>query len=270
MLGAIVGDVIGSYYEWHNVKSEEFPLFHRFSRFTDDTVLTLAVADAILNRVNTNSMLDSRKNRKLYATKMKQYARRYPDAGYGGRFEEWMKGDSFRPYRSYGNGSAMRVSPIGLAFDSMEEVLEEAKRSAEVTHNHKKGIKGAQAVASAVFLARTGKTKDYIRTFITSNFGYNLDRTLASIRPNYMFDSSCEGSVPEAIIAFLESSDFMDALRKAISLGGDSDTIACIAGAIAHAYYKDIPIDIALAVKLKLDISLWETLNQFMARYPVI
>ncbi|WP_127579430.1 ADP-ribosylglycohydrolase family protein [Paenibacillus koleovorans] len=270
MLGAIVGDVIGSVYEINNVKTEEFPLFSRFTRFTDDSVLTLAVAHAILHQEETDQTFwRARRNRRLYAQMIKQYARRYPDAGYGGRFEEWMKSESMRPYNSFGNGAAMRASPIGLAFDTLNEVLAEAKQSAEVTHNHREGIRGAQAIASAVFLARTGKSKQEVQSFIAAKFRYRLDRRLEVLRETYKFDSSCQGSVPEAIIAFLEADNFMDAVRKAISLGGDSDTIACMTGAIAHAYYKDIPHNVADMVRFKLDFGLRQTLDRFEARYKL-
>jgi ADP-ribosylglycohydrolase len=228
MIGAIAGDIIGSVYEWRNIKTKVFELFSRRCRFTDDTVLTIAVADCILNG-------------KEYATTFRKYGRRYPDAGYGGLFSEWLFSHNPRPYNSFGNGAAMRVSPVGFAFHSLEAVLKEAKKSAEVTHNHPEGIKGAQATASAVFLAREGESKEGIKRFIENRFEYNLHLKLDEIRPGYRFDVTCQGSVPEAITAFLESRDYEDAVRNAISLGGDSDTIACVTGGIAHAYYKSIP-----------------------------
>lgn len=228
VLGAIVGDVIGSVYEWNNVKTTDFTLFNRDTTFTDDSVLTIATMKALLDKkhcVNT----------------YQEFGRNYPNRGYGDRFIWWLMETNPKPYDSWGNGSAMRVSPIGWAFDNLEDVLHEAKKSAEVSHNHPEGIKGAQAVAAAVFLARNGKSKNEIRAYISTNFGYDLKRTLDEIRPNYNFDVSCQGSVPEAIIAFLESTDFENSIRLAISIGGDSDTIACITGAIAEAYYKEIP-----------------------------
>ena len=228
MFGAIAGDIIGSVYEFSPIKTEEFPLFHEESHFTDDTVMTVAVADAILGNGN-------------YGTSMHALGRRYPHAGYGRNFMRWLRSDDPKPYKSLGNGSAMRVSPIGLAFDSEAQVLAEAWRSAVVSHDHPEGIKGAQATALAVFLARQGAGKPTIRRELESRFGYNLNRTLAEIRPNYRFDASCQGTVPEAIIAFLESTDYEDAVRKAISLGGDSDTLACITGSIAAAHYQGIP-----------------------------
>ncbi|PCI26920.1 MAG: hypothetical protein COB67_09655 [SAR324 cluster bacterium] len=231
MLGAIAGDVIGSVYEEFPIKTKHFPLFGEYSTFTDDTVLTVAVAHAILNNEN-------------YGNTIKSFGQRYPDAGYGMSFYEWMFSPSMEPYNSWGNGSAMRVSSIGFLFDSVDSVLLEAKKSAEVTHNHPEGVKGAQATALAVYLARTGASKDTIRSEMQKRFGYWMDRTLREIRPEYNFTVSCQGSVPEAIIAFLESRDFESAIRNAISLGGDSDTMASIAGGIAQAFYGGVPDDI--------------------------
>jgi ADP-ribosylglycohydrolase len=254
MIGAIAGDIIGSAFEWRNVKTTGFELFGPASRFTDDTVLTVAVADCILTG-------------KDYAGAFKEYGRRFPSAGYGGFFWGWLCSGSLEPYNSFGNGSAMRVSPVGFAFETLEEVLEEAKRSAEVTHNHPEGIKGAQAVASAIFLARKGSGKGEIRRYIEEAFGYDLDRTLDEIRPGYTFDVTCQGSVPEAIIAFLESEDFEDAVRKAISLGGDSDTIACMTGGIAQAYYKVVPGPILQKVRGILDPGLLRVVDRFSEKY---
>jgi len=235
MFGAIVGDVIGSYYEFYNCKSYDFQLFNEKSRFTDDTVLSFAVADAFMNK-------------KDYATTLKEYAKKHPLAGFGGSFVCWVDGESMLPYNSWGNGSAMRVSSIGWLCDSLDGVLTEAKKTAEVTHNHSEGIKGAQAIATCIFMARTGKTKEEIKEFVVKTFGYDLNRTLDQIRPDYKFHVSCQKSVPEAIIAFLESTDFEDCIRKAISIGGDSDTIAAMAGGIAEAYYQSIPEDIVKKV----------------------
>jgi len=236
MLGAIAGDIIGSVYEYSPIKTEDFPLFHEECRFTDDTVMTVAVADAILGDGD-------------YGASMHALGRRYPRAGYGGDFIRWLQSNDPKPYYSWGNGAAMRVSPVGSAFDSEERVLTEAWRSAVVTHDHPEGIKGAQATALAVFLARTGAEKQAIRREIERRFGYNLKRTLADVRPGYRFDVSCQGTVPEAVIAFLESSDYEDAVRKAVSLGGDSDTLACITGGIAAAYYRKIPEYIVTRVR---------------------
>jgi len=228
IIGAIAGDIIGSVFEWNNIKTTDFDLFSPKSTFTDDSVLTLATMDAILNNID-------------YTTAYQTFGREYPHRGYGGHFKSWIYSDNPTAYNSWGNGSAMRVSPVGWRCNSIDEVLAEAQRSAEVTHNHPEGIKGAQAAAIAVYMARKGSTKDEIKKYITDTFGYNLNRKLDDIRPHYKFDVSCQGSVPEAIIAFLESVDFENAIRLSISIGGDSDTIACITGGIAEAFYRDIP-----------------------------
>jgi ADP-ribosylglycohydrolase len=268
VLGAIAGDVIGSVFEGQSTKSTDFPLFSHFSRFTDDTVLTAAVADALMLRHSGQGRIqDARAARRLYTQKLRAYGRRYRNAGYGQLFAKWLDSESTRGYRSYGNGSAMRVSPVGFAFDDLADVLREAKLSAAVTHNHREGIKGAQVIASAVYLARTGSDKEAIRAFIEDRFGYSLRQRLDQIRPNYKFDSSCQGSVPYAIIAFLESRDFEDAIRKAISLGGDSDTLASMAGAIAHAFYGAVPSGIVGRVRLILDASLRRVVDEFTERY---
>jgi ADP-ribosylglycohydrolase len=254
MLGAIAGDVIGSVYEGYPIKTEDFPLFHPLSCFTDDTVLTIAIAYAILESTD-------------YASALKRFGHKYPDAGYGGTFIEWIFEDEVRPYNSWGNGAAMRVSPVGFAFDDVESVLREAERTAEVSHNHPEGIKGAQSTALAILLARQGEGKESIRQQITERFGYDLDRTIAEIRPGYRFDVSCQGSVPEAIIAFLDSRDYEDAIRKAISLGGDSDTLACIAGGIAQAYYQEIPAHIVRGARAKLSEELLRIVDRFNERF---
>jgi ADP-ribosylglycohydrolase len=228
ILGSIAGDIIGSVFEFSNVKIINFDLFCQISTFTDDSVLTVATMDAILNK-------------RSYVESYQMFGRNYPHRGYGGNFSSWIHSKNPKPYNSWGNGSAMRVSPVGWYANSLDEVMIEAKKSADVTHNHPEGIKGAQSVAAAVYMARNGKNKDEIKGFITNTFGYDLDRRIDDIRPNYMFDVSCQGSVPEAIIAFLESTDFENAIRLAVSLGGDSDTIACITGGIAEAYYSNIP-----------------------------
>ena len=239
MLGAIIGDIVGSTRESAPVRSTEFHLFEENSRFTDDTVMTIAVADALLSV--PGDWLDTPEEhadgiRGKIVQSMQTWGRRYPDAGYGGWFMSWLCEEDPKPYNSYGNGSAMRVSPCGLMAESLEEALELARVSAEVTHNHPEGIKGAQATAAAVYLARTGSSIPEIRAYISDNF-YPLDRTLEEIRPDYSFNETCQGTVPEAITAFLESDSFEDAIRNAISLGGDSDTIGAITGAVAWAYY---------------------------------
>lgn len=254
MIGAIIGDIIGSVYEWHNVKSMNFDLFTKKSIFTDDTVLTIAHADSILSGVP-------------FIEKLKEYYSYYPDAGYGSRFHEWVSSDSNQPYYSWGNGSAMRVSPAGFAYDNLDDVLFHARKSAKVTHNHPEGIKGAESVAAAIFLARTGADKKKIKQYIESNFNYDLSREINRIRPSYGFDVSCQGSVPEAIIAFLESKNYLHAIRKGISLGGDSDTIACITGGIAQAYYKKIPEDVEARAYGILDKRLKKVIKSFRKKF---
>lgn len=254
MIGAIAGDIIGSVYEANPIKSTSFPLFSAHSKFTDDTVLTVAVAFSILNDVD-------------YASSIKNFGLKYPYAGYGGSFYRWLHSAENKPYYSWGNGSAMRVSPVGFAFNSVENVLAEAKKSAEVTHNHPEGIKGAQATALAIFLAREGRSKAEIRREISKRFAYDLNRTLDEIRPDYHFDVSCQGSVPEAMIAFFESKDYEDAVRKGISLGGDSDTIACIAGGIAQAFYKEIQPEIISNTRKRLPKEFLTIIDEFNLRF---
>jgi ADP-ribosylglycohydrolase len=256
MIGAIAGDIIGSVYEFGRTKSKAFPLFGPASAFTDDSVLTVAVARAILTDGD-------------YRKSVRDIGRRYPNAGYGGFFRSWLDSPDPKPYNSWGNGSAMRVSPVGFAFDSVDEVLREARRSAEFTHDHPEGIKGAQAAALAVFLARTEWDKDLIRTEITNRFGYDLNRTVDDIRPSYCFDESCQRTVPEAIIAFLDSVSYEDAIRNAVSLGGDSDTLACITGGIAEAYYGPVPAVIAEQVKEILPADLWGIVEGFRTKFRI-
>lgn len=250
IIGAIAGDVIGSVFEWDNVKTTDFSLFSYSSTFTDDTVLTVAIADCIING-------------KDFAKTVWEYGRKYHGRGYGGRFKNWLLSDDPQPYNSYGNGAAMRVSPVGFAYDDLETVLQKAKETAEFTHNHLEGIKGAQAVAAAVFLAKNNHTKDEIEKFVTDKFMYNLDFSIDKIRPMFQFDETCQGTVPPAIVAFLESTDFESAIRLAVSIGGDSDTIACIAGGIASAYYKVIPENIIDTVANRLPKEFIAVLNDF-------
>ena len=232
LYGAIGGDIIGSCYEWHNIKTKEFPLFSRWSKYTDDSVLTVATADALLHHLS-------------YTDAYRKWGHRYPHAGYGGSFRRWLAGPDPKPYNSWGNGSAMRISPVGFYCKSEAELLKEARSSAEATHNHPEGIKGAQAAALAVFLAKNGADKTAIKGKIESLFGYELSfRKLDDIRPDYTFDVSCMGTLPVALLAFLESNDYEDAVRNAISIGGDSDTIAAITGGIALAFYKEMPQEI--------------------------
>lgn len=254
MLGAIAGDIIGSVYEAAPIRRTDFPLFQSASTFTDDTVLTVAVADSLLN---DNS----------YTQSLQTWGRKYPNAGYGGNFIKWIFEDNPRPYHSWGNGSAMRVSPVAWAFDKLERMQQEARKSAEVTHNHPEGIKGAEATATAIFLARQGSGKPAIKAHIEKHYAYDLSRRLEEIRPHYRFDVSCQGSVPEAIIAFLESEDFEDCIRLAVSLGGDSDTQACIAGSIAEAYYGCVPPKIADEVNRRLPEDLHSIVAMFGQAY---
>jgi ADP-ribosylglycohydrolase len=254
MLGAIAGDIIGSVYEHNPIKAKEFPLFNRECHFTDDSVLTVAIAKAIMDSES-------------YLEAVCEVGRRYPYSGYGGQFLRWLFSDDTTPYNSWGNGSAMRVSPVGYAFDTSEAVLLEASRTAEISHNHPEGIKGAQATALAVFLARTTLDKETIRTEVTERFGYDLNRTVEMIRPEYSFDVSCQGTVPEAIIAFLDSDSYEDAIRNAISLGGDSDTLACITGGIAEAYYGPVPAPIYEIVRQKLTADLWQVTEAFYNKH---
>lgn len=261
MLGAIAGDIIGSIYEGSSIKTTEFPLFRDFCYYTDDTVLTLAVADALMQE----SIYPDRHQH--YVDKFHDYFCLYPDAGYGDAFYMWADQRRRTPYGSWGNGSAMRVSPVAYAFNTLEEVLQEAQVSAEVTHSDPEGIAGAQAVAAAIFLARQGRAKFEIKDYIENTFHYNLSQPLDVIRPVYHFDVSCAGSVPQAIIAFLASVDFEFAVRNAVSLGGDSDTQACIAGSIAEPFYGGVPEPIAERALTFLDEELRETYFQFVQRY---
>ena len=261
MLGAIAGDIIGSRFERAPNKTKDFELFTDESTFTDDTVLTVAVAQSILTGAD-------------YAKTMIDFTTRYYNAGFSGRFLRWANENCFQsddhvpePYYSFGNGSAMRVSPVGFAFNSIKEVLGEARKTAEVSHNHPEGIKGAQATALAIFLARTRHGKKSIKEEITQRFGYELDQTLDEIRPEYSFDVTCQGSVPQSIISFLESTDCEDAVRNAISLGGDSDTMACIAGGIAQAFYGSIPDQIVSRVIQKLPTEFIDVITQFDSRF---
>lgn len=254
MLGAIAGDVIGSRFETVGLKGKRFELFTADSRFTDDTVLTVAVADCLLTG-------------RGYVDAFHDYFDSYPRAGYGGSFVGWAARRQRKPYGSWGNGSAMRVSPVGWAFDTLDAVLAEAEQSAAVTHDHPEGVRGAQATAAAVFLARTGASKDDIRSAVEARFGYDLSARLADIRPGYEFDVSCQGSVPESIIAFLEAADYEDAVRNAISLGGDADTMACIAGGIAEAFYGGVPAVIRGETLARLDDRLRGVVEVFARRY---
>lgn len=235
MYGAILGDIIGSPFEFdRGDKTKDFKLFSRRSHFTDDSVMTLAVCEALLKvgqDVTVKEIEDA------VISSMQSWGRRYPHAGYGGYFRRWLTARHPEPYNSYGNGSAMRVSAAGWLYDSLEKTRTIAKATANVTHNHPEGIKGAEATASAIFMARNGSSKEEIKKYIENEFHYDLNRTLNEIRPGYHMDETCQKTVPEAIIAFLEAKDFEDAMRNAVSLGGDTDTLGAITGSIAEAYY---------------------------------
>jgi ADP-ribosylglycohydrolase len=253
MIGAIAGDIIGSVYEWDNIKTKDFVLFTQRNFFTDDSVLTVALADSIMTG-------------KPYDENMRRFYSRYPDAGYGGSFRKWANNPEIGPYNSWGNGAAMRISPVGFAYDDLETVLKKAKEFTEVTHNHPEGIKGGQATAAAILMARQGKSKDEIKTYIEKEFGYDLSRHVDEIRPTYEFNESSQETVPQAIRAFIDSTSFVDALRTAVSLGGDSDTLACITGGIAQAFYKGVPEDIQIRVYRILDNRLKGITQVFMDR----
>lgn len=234
MYGAIIGDIVGSKYEFDNIKTKDFPFVSQGCAFTDDTVMTVAVAQALLR-----CRAENRPFKPTLVQQMQAYGRkyRYPQGGYGGRFGMWLQEEHPQPYNSFGNGSAMRVSPCGLIAVTLEEAVALARASAEVTHNHPEGIKGAEATAAAVFLAKAGKSKEEIGGCICERY-YHLSQTLDEIRPTYRFNETCQETVPQAIIAFLESTSFEDAIRNAVSLGGDSDTLAAITGAVAWSYYR--------------------------------
>lgn len=263
MYGAILGDIIGSPYEFdRSGKTKDFPLFSPESRFTDDTVMTVAVADAFLS---CPAGASDEAIRQQLIRSMQRFGRLHPGIGYGAKFFAWLMAEDPQPYGSWGNGSAMRVSAVGWLFDDLETVLKMASLSAEVSHDHPEAIKGAQATAAAVFLARTGSSKDEIKAYIESVFDYDLSRTCDEIRPGYRHDVSCRGTVPEAITAFLEGTGFEDVIRTAVSLGGDCDTLTCIAGSMAEAFYG-VPDELKQACRQYLSADLAEVLQTFEAR----
>lgn len=269
MFGAVFGDVIGSYYEIHCTKNYHF-LFHPSSTFTDDSVMTTAVCKAILLNGEPITKRQLRQRAREYAVQYQQFYSYFPNAGYGMFFTEWAKHPGhFRRQRSYGNGSAMRAVPIGYAYDCMEQVLLQAKASAVLTHHTREAIQGAQAVASAVFLARQHKSKKEIREFLEKHFRYQLTDSIDAIRPQYAFDSRTDASVPPAILSFLDSHDYESAIRNAVSLGGDADTMACIAGGIAEAYYQEIPDEIRRFCSPKLDSTIRLTCIEFCKKYHI-
>lgn len=258
MYGAILGDIIGSPYEFdQGNKTKDFPLFSEKSMFTDDTVMTIAVADAAMGL-----LYEAHGGRAKMVASMKLFGRMFPRAGYGGMFRRWLQWDEPQPYGSYGNGSAMRVSSVAWLFDELESVRAVARLSAEVSHNHPEGIKGAEATAAAIFMARTGSSKAEIKAYVEENFGYNLSRTCDEIRPNYRHVETCQETVPEAITAFLEGESFEDVIRTAVSLGGDCDTLTCIAGAIAEGFYG-VPEELKQECKKRLPEQLRVVLERF-------
>jgi len=259
MYGAILGDIIGSPYEFdRGNKTKDFPLFSKHSTFTDDTVMTLAVADALLD-AQPDADLEWTRNRLIHG--MQRFGKEFPYAGYGGMFRHWLRARDPQPYGSYGNGSAMRVSSVGWLYNDLGTVRRMACLSAEVTHNHPEGIKGAEAVSSAIFLARTGSTKDEIKAYVEENFHYDLSRTCDEIRPDYYHVESCQETVPEAITAFLEGESFEDVIRTAVSLGGDCDTLTCIAGSMAEAFYG-VPEELKAECRNRLPEDLLEVLQR--------
>ena len=259
MYGAILGDMIGAPYEFdRGMKSKAFPLFIKDSQFTDDTVMTVAVAEALMD---TRGRPEAAVKAALTKA-MQNWGRKYPDAGYGARFIRWLWAADPQPYDSFGNGSAMRVSPAGWLCDSLAETRRLARLTAEVSHNHPEGIKGAEATATAIFLARSGSTKEEIKARIVREFGYDLTRTCDEIRPSYRHVESCQGTVPEAITAFLEGTDFEDVIRTAVSLGGDCDTLTCITGSIAEAFFG-VPALLKAECRRRLPEDMLQVLDRF-------
>lgn len=250
ILGAIAGDVLGSTYEFNNIKTTDFDPYNENSRFTDDTVLNIAVADAILNNSPFNETIA-------------KYARNYPNT-YGPGFTKWFSSSDLTPYNSFGNGAAMRVAPVGFAYPELDQVLIKARETAEASHTHPEAVKGAQAIASCIFLAKVGNSKETLREYVESTFNYDLDFTIDRVRDDHVFNATCQGTVPHSIVAFLDSADYVSAIKLAISLGGDSDTIACMTGGIASAYYKFIPKQLVEFVEKKLPDEFKSIIYQFL------
>lgn len=261
MIGAIIGDIVGSRFEWHNIKTKEFTFFHPDCHFTDDSVMTLAVGEALLEHTDSGKPLAE-----LTVRKMQEYGRKYRNAGYGGLFRRWLKAKAPQPYGSFGNGSAMRVSAVAHVAGSPEEVQKLSYEVTAVTHDHEEGLKGAEATAMAIYLARTGATLEEIRELICRQY-YAIDFTLDSIRPSYRFDATCQGSVPQALQCFFESTGFEDCIRNAISLGGDCDTTAAIAGSVAAAYYG-VPAHLRENALAYLDADQQALLSRFESAFP--
>lgn len=257
MIGAVIGDIVGSRFEHAPIKNKQFKLFTKESAFTDDTVMTLGTLEAIVKN-------------KPYDICYRQWGKDYPNRGYGGSFREWLGNPKMKAYNSFGNGSAMRVSPIGFLYNTEDIVLHEAKKSAECTHNHPEGIKGAQAVALAIFMARTKKSKEEIQKRIEDLFGYNFDVPTEKFKRTYQFDVSCQGSVPQAIQCFLEANSYEETIRRAVALGGDSDTLAAIAGSIADAYYGEISEYMMRMSFRILPDRIWHLLMYYGTKYHVM
>ena len=266
MYGAILGDIIGSPYEFdvNNIKTKDFPLFSDRSEFTDDTVMTLAVAEALLDALE-NKVEDDDTIKEYLVEAMKKWGHKYPHSGYGARFIGWLENGS-EPYNSFGNGSAMRVSSAGWLYGDLETTRRMARLTSEPTHNHPEGIKGAEAIASAIYLARTGSSKEDIKNYITKEFDYDLSRTCDEIRPAYRHVESCQETVPEAITAFLEGESFEDVMRLGVSLGGDSDTLTCIAGSVAEAYFG-VPEELVAECRERLTEDLLEVVDRFRRKH---
>ena len=259
MYGAILGDIIGSPYEFdQGNKTKDFTLFEKGCGFTDDSVMTIAVAEALMDSLGKG---EAEHKLALFAS-MQNWGRAYPDAGYGTNFNNWLWEEFPEPYGSWGNGSAMRASSAGWLYDTLEETLEKARWSAVVTHNHPEGIKGAECTAAVIWLARNGKSKEEIRKFVEDVFGYDLSRTCDEIRPEYRHVESCQGTVPEAVTAFLEGNDFEDVIRTAVSLGGDCDTLTCIAGSMAEAFYG-VPEELKEECRKRITPEMREVLERF-------
>ena len=256
MIGSIIGDISGSTYEFEGNKDPAVDLFPPGFTFTDDTILLVATADAILNGG-------------CYGEVYQRYGQRFPRpmGGYGANFGEWIWQENPQPYGSWGNGAAMGVAPIGWAFDSLENTLDEARKSAIVSHDHPEGVKGAQATVAAIWLARNGRSKGEIRKYVTECFGYDLSRTIPEIRSQYWFNESCQGTVPEALTAFLYSGEFEGSIRSAISLGGDADTLACITGGISEAFYPEIPCNLISRAEETLPTELLHVVHEFQKRF---
>ena len=260
MIGAIIGDIVGSRFEWQNIKSKEFDLFDQNCTFTDDTVMSIAVAKSILEYDGRYDKLSN-----ITINNMVEIGRRYSNCGFGGHFYSWIMTDNHEPYNSFGNGSAMRVSACGFAAKSIDKAKKLSKEVTKISHNHPEGLKGAESVAVAIYMAREGKSLDEIKDYITKNY-YNIDFCLDDIRDNYTFDVTCQGSVPQAFESFFESSSFEDAIRNAISIGGDSDTIGAIVGGIAEAYYG-VPNNLREKAIEYLPDEFIDIINRFEEKY---